>query len=194
MRDSNIEIASIKQTFDILKTELDSKGYGLISLKDYALLTQEGKIIPDKTRTKEAFIYMPNNKVYLTKNSPILASPKEATLCHKKGIEFYLNHERVDKALENAVEIKHTRFPTKEFAGYAEMKFAFGEEYAEKFGLFLYGREIKEMPAWLCDVDSMPFARQASIEYRSPANMLILSSMNLNSEIPSLGIRHKGAV
>jgi hypothetical protein len=51
---------------------------------------------------------------------------------------------------------------------------------------------IKKMNIWLCNADSMPFARQAYIEHRPDSDLFILNSMNLNAKAYSIGLKSDG--
>ena len=191
LRCPNVAIISTDKTFDALKKEFDNKGYQMASLTDYArimLMRQNGGIY--STRTKEAFIYTPD-KVYLSRNSPILADPEQATGCHKRGLEFYLNERALKGALEGAIEVKYLNLPTEGFIGDDLANFVFGA-YSKDFGMLLSEIGIKKMHIWLCAAEAMPFARQAYIEHRPDSNMFILTSMNLNAGVNSIGLKSDG--
>jgi hypothetical protein len=187
----DVEMISTDKTFDILKKEFDDKGYHMASLNDYArimLMNLNGGIC--NTRLKEAFIYTPD-KVYLSKNSPILANPEQATDCHKKGLEFYLDDSMIKEALRDAREVTSEKIPVSYFESYGFTGFAFGS-HARDFGAFLYKQGIKEMSVWLCNNESKHFARQAYLEYRPYSKLFILNSMNLNATVHSIGLKSNG--
>lgn len=192
----NIGVICLREPFDSALNKIKIMKYKPISLQDEASIRiNEGIdsfMCQNNHRVSEAFVYMPDKKVYLSKYSPILEKPKDATDCHRKGIEFYLENGMLEYALRNSVEIKSKDIPTKEFDSYEETKFAFGP-IARDYGLFLSENGVSHMPIWLCDCEqgnnAKPFARQAEI--RSLKNHSALNSMNLNSTAITLGLKFK---
>ncbi|MEK6872635.1 MAG: hypothetical protein AABW90_01320, partial [Nanoarchaeota archaeon] len=101
--------AYVEAPFDKGKEALEKEGYEIISLEENARLRMQvgykSPVTINGNWVREAIIYVPNKGAFLTKRSPIMENAKEATDCHRKGIEYFLTDEQVEKALENAVEI-----------------------------------------------------------------------------------------
>ena len=78
--------------FDKAKEALERRGYRIISLEEMARLRiQEGKgaeISLKGNWVREGLIYAKKGEVFLTKNSPIMELPVEATECHRNGRDF----------------------------------------------------------------------------------------------------------
>lgn len=176
IKPTGVESAVVYAPFDKAKETLENKGYRIISLEENAKLRiQQGRehnISKNGNWTREGFIYTPK-KIFLTKNSPIMENPKEATECHRKGVEYCLTDEQIERALENSVEIKDKSIPTDKFGENELTAFAFGE-VAEDYGRFLKEVGIKEMPIYLTNYLTNPsdksFSRQVwfgNLGYRS---------------------------
>ena len=153
--------AYVDASFDKAKQALEKDGYSIISLEQNARLRmQEGKS-RNGNWTREAFLYNPETNLwYLTKKSPIMDFPVEATNAHRKGREYFLTNEQVQRALENSVEVKDREIPTDRFGEDPLAVYAFGDS-AQDYGLFLKDEGgIKKMPIWLSDSREKPFARQ----------------------------------
>ena len=86
-------------------------------------------------------------KVILTKNSPIIKHSKEATQANKEGKEFYISQEDLDEALQDSIEFPYSQkpIPTNRFGEDPITVFGFGE-FAKKYGEFLKDATINEMP------------------------------------------------
>ena len=160
--------AYVDASFDKAKQALEKDGYSIISLEQNARLRmQEGKdsfVSRNGNWTREAFLYNPETNLwYLTKKSPIMDFPVEATNAHRKGREYFLTNEQVQRALEDSVEVKDREIPTDRFGEDPLAVYAFGDS-AQDYGLFLKDVNkdvnIKEMPIWLPDSREKPFARQ----------------------------------
>ena len=155
--------AYVSAPFDVAKAELEANDYKVISLEENARLRmQEGKdsyVSRNGNWTREGVLYLPDKRILLTKNSPIMDNPKEATDCHRQGKEFYLTPEQVEKALAESIEIKDRQIPTNRFGENELTVYAFGE-VAKQYGEFLKEAGIEEMPVWLANVQDKPFARQ----------------------------------
>lgn len=149
--------------FDEAKQELEEQGYKIISLQGNAKLRiQEGKdayVSQNGNRTREGVLYVQNKGIFLTKNSPIMENPEEATNYHRNGKDFYLNDNQVEEALTDAVELSNKPIPTNRFKDNKITDYAFGD-IAEQYGRFLKDAGIKEMPVWIADLQDKPFARQ----------------------------------
>ena len=154
--------AYIQAPFDKAKQALESEGYKIISLERNAQLRiQQGKdsyISRNGNWVKEGFLILPNDKFYLTKLSPIMENPKEATKAHKNGQEFYLNDNQIQESLEDSVKITDRKIPTKRFGENQLTVYTFGEQ-AEDYGLFLQDANIEEMPIWLPNSEDKAFSR-----------------------------------
>ena len=165
--------AYVDASFDKAKQALEKDGYSIISLEQNARLRmQEGKS-RNGNWTREAFLYNPETNLwYLTKKSPIMDFPVEATNAHRKGREYFLTNEQVQRALEDSVEVKDREIPTDRFGEDPLAVYAFGDS-AQDYGLFLKDANIKKMPIWLPDSREKPFARQLwfwSLDYGSDLN------------------------
>jgi len=161
-----VESSYVEAPFDQALKALKKEKYNLISLEENAQLRiQEGKdafISQNGNYVKEGVIYLPSKEVYLTKISPIIQNAQEATECHRKGKEFYLNKSQTEKALKDAVKFpKNSNYeiPTSEFGNDAITAFAFGK-IAKDYGNFLKEAGINAMPVWLASCENKPFARQ----------------------------------
>ena len=177
--------AYVDASFDKAKQALEKDGYSIISLEQNARLRmQEGKS-RNGNWTREAFLYNPETNLwYLTKKSPIMDFPVEATNAHRKGREYFLTNEQVQRALENSVEVKDREIPTDRFGEYPLAVYAFGDS-AQDYGLFLKDVNkdvnIKEMPIWLPDSREKPFARQLWFRYLDDWSVLDGDYMGLLS-------------
>ena len=99
---------------------------------------------------------------------------QEATQCHRKGREFYLNNQQIEKSLADAVEIPADIKPisTKRFGDDEITDYVFGD-VAKQYGEFLKDSGIDEMPIWLANISGKPFARQmwfSDLDDRSDLN------------------------
>jgi hypothetical protein len=155
--------AYVEAPFDQGKEMLAKAGYRVISLQETAQLRmQEGSsayVSQNGNWVREGAIYVPNKGAYLTKNSPIMENAAEATNCHRKGIDFYLTPEQVEKSLTGAVKLSGDSIPTNRFKDNEATVYAFGED-AEKYGQFLREAGIKDMPVYLANTQDKSFARQ----------------------------------
>ena len=109
VKPSGLYSAHVKAPFDLAKGILENAGYRIISLEENAVLRiQQGEdsfVSRNGNWTRESFVYHPEKGIYLTKNSPIMSNPTEATQAHREGKEFYLNDEQIEKALANSVKL-----------------------------------------------------------------------------------------
>jgi hypothetical protein len=154
----------VERPFDEAKAELESQGYQIISLEQFARLRRErgrdSHVARYGAYTREGFLYVPQKGIFLVRNSPIMQNVKEATQCHKEDREFYLTEEQIEEALEDSVQFKYCKaISTKRFGEDERTVFAFGNE-AEKYGEFLDQAGIKEMPVDLRDFEKRPYVRQ----------------------------------
>jgi len=155
--------AYISAPFDEGKEILRREEYEIISLEENAMFRiREGTsagISRNGNWVKEGVLYVPNKGIFLTKKSPIMKNAKEATACHRKEIEYYLNDEQIEESLSDCVRLLGNPIPTYSFADNPITAYAFGEQ-AEAYGNFLKQAGITEMPTWLSDMQDKPFARQ----------------------------------
>ncbi len=179
--------------FDEGKEALEREGYRIISLEENARLRmREGKdsfIFKYGNWTREGVIYIPKKGIFLTKNSPVMQNPKEATDCHRRNKEFYLTNERVENALADSVELNEKQVPTNRFGDNEITVYAFGS-IAKQYGEFLRDAGIKEMPVWLEELQDKPFVRQlwfGNLDIRS--GLLGTNDKDLDSGYGMRGVR-----
>ncbi len=158
-----IASAYINAPFDKGKEALESQGYRIISLEENAKLRmQEGEgasVSRSWNWVREGAVYVPKKGKFLTKISPIMANPTEATNCHRKGQDFYLTDEQVEQALEDSVELSVKSVPTNRFGDCDITIYAFGD-LAQQYGNFLRDAGIDSMPIQTTDLQKKPLARQ----------------------------------
>jgi len=107
VKPSRISSAYVRAPFDVAKAKLEKEGYRITSLEDSVNLMVNapwGTGI-DGEWVREGMLYIPNQGVYITKNSPVMDFPKEATQAHREGKDFYLTDAQVKKALEDSLKI-----------------------------------------------------------------------------------------
>ena len=153
--------------FDVGKELLESQFYRIISLEENARLRiQNDKHDPISTYgnwTREGVLHIPEKGIFLTKKSPLMLNPKEATQAHRKKEEYYLTRDQIDESLADAVQLNKKSIPTNRFNEEPIMVYAFGN-VARDYGLFLKEAGIKEMPINLTDRGKKPFARQVMFQ------------------------------
>lgn len=163
IKSKGIESAVVYAPFDKAKEALENKGYKIISLEENAKLRiQEGRnhyVSENGNWTREGIIYLPDKKIVLTKNSPIIINAKEATKAHRNGNEYFLTDEQVEQALKDSVKLSGKSIPTNRFKENEITSYAF-RDVAENYGLFLKEAGIEEMPVYLANISDKPFARQ----------------------------------
>jgi len=193
-----VEIAYSENTFDKAVTELENKGYGIISLEENAKLRiKQGKnsfISNTGNFVKEGVIYIPNKGRFITKNSPILENPKEATYSHKNEKDFYITDEQAEKALENSVKVPYhvctpiKGIPTKRFGEEEIINFCFGKT-AKDYGLFLEDAGIYEVILHLNKKDDVN-EKEGPYKRKGPfANQLSFNGLDRSSYL--LGFNHR---
>ena len=155
--------AHIKAPFDEGKETLNQAGYDIISLRDNAQLRmQQGTdsfVSKNGNWVREGVLYVRDKGTFLTKKSPIMANPQEATEFHRVDLEFYLTAQQLEEALEDSVKLSRDSIPTNRFAEDPVTVYAFGE-VAEQYGAILSDNKLKEMRVWLASPEDKPFARQ----------------------------------
>jgi hypothetical protein len=164
--------AYVEAAFDRGKAELEKAGYHIPSFEENARLRmQEGEnsfVSRTKNWVKEGFLYIPNKGKFLTKRSPIMAYPNEATEAHRTQIngtllnEFSLTDEQIGVSLEDSLKLPDSDFsiPTKRFEENEITVYAFGNS-AQDYGYFLSDAGIEEMPVKMDSFRDKTFARQA---------------------------------
>lgn len=150
--------------YDEAKAEMEKEGFNEIDLaKNAVLRIQQGKdayVSQNGNWVKEDAIYIPNKGKFLTKISHISANAKEATICHRNGLDFYLDDKQVEQALSDSVELSVKSVPTNRFGDCDITLYAFGKD-AGKYGELLRDAGIKEMPIDTADLQDKPFATKA---------------------------------
>lgn len=168
VKPTGIESAIAYAPFDKAKEALENKGYRIISLEENAgLRMQQGKdhsVSKNGNWTREGVLYLPDKRIMLTKNSPIMVNAKRATQAHRSGNEYFLTEEQIEQALIDSVKLSGESIPTNRFKDNEVTNFAFGD-VAEQYGLFLKDAGIKEMPFYLTQTSDKPFARQMWFGY-----------------------------
>ncbi|MEK6917780.1 MAG: UvrB/UvrC motif-containing protein [Nanoarchaeota archaeon] len=133
------------------KSYLEKLGYRIPSLEESALfMIERGKTskLPKHGHwAKEAFLYVPYDGFYITKNSPILDNLGKAIEAEAQDESYALSIDEVESARQNAVQIPNKKIfiPTRSFKENGITNFIFGK-YAENFGLLLDDVGIKNMP------------------------------------------------
>ena len=190
---SEMYSAHVSAPFDEAKKALEEDKYRIISLEENALLrVQQGKdsfVSQNGNLTREGFLILPDNKFYLTKKSPIMGFPKEATQAHRIGSEYFLMDKQVQRALEDSVEVTNREIPTDRFGEDALTVYAFGKQ-AEVYGLFLKdANNIREMKILLPNPEKEPFARQLWFRYLDDRSDLLGTLRNLPFDNRMRGVR-----
>jgi len=159
--ESNVEIAkmlhmavSLEQNAE-LRIEAGKEAHG----------TQNGNY------TRECFVYDPVRGIYLTKYPLIIMNAEEATEQHRRGEEFWISENDVERATAPGLSVRipderNIWIPTGNFKDSDILRFAFGRN-TEKYGRFLEEVcEIAKFPIWTIDRawavggKGKPFARQ----------------------------------
>ena len=160
-----IESAHTEKPLDEAKTELETNGYEIISLKQFAdLRINQGRwsqIATYGAYTREGCLYVPQKGAFLVRNSPTITNAKEATEGHRNNQEFYLTSEQTEKALSDSVQIKiqsGEKIPTKRFGDDEITTYAFGDS-ARDYGEFLNKVGIEYIHIWLANIEQKTFAR-----------------------------------
>jgi len=188
----------IEAPFDKAKSELEKEGYRIISLEENAKLRmREGKdsyVSRNGNWVKEGMIYLHGRKIHLTKNSPIMDNPVEATNCHRNGQEYNIIKEQIEKALADSFKFEKTgdyTIPTNRFGEDPLTVYIFGEKTAEDYGNFLRQEvNIKKMPVSFVDGKiNKPFARQVWFRYLGDWSGLIGFDWNLGCNYRARGVR-----
>ena len=83
--------------------------------------------------TKEGLIYLLNQEVRLTHNSPIIADPKKASRSFYDKKEFLLSSEELEIALKDSIKINEREIPTNRLGEDDLTNFIFGKS-AQAYG------------------------------------------------------------
>ena len=170
---------------------LESEGYKLISLEENVELRIKQGLNSRVSRfgnwTRDGFLYIPKEGMFITKNSPILDDFQGANQAHSQGKEYFVSNKQVKKALKNSVHVSKDKLAsdfyaptikiyTFEFDKEEITKFCFGEN-AHDYGGFLLGLGINSLKFTLYEGDaiysesnkkSKPFACQLYLEGLHP--------------------------
>lgn len=174
-RNNEVSSAHSIGPFDEGKEQLEGQGYKIISLEENAglrmIFGMASEICKTGNWVKEGAIYLPDKRIFITKKSPIITNSKDAANCHRELRDFYLTHEQVEQALEDAVEVSNLMngklaIPTNRFSEEEITNYAFGK-IAGEYGKFLENcstyKLLKDniiMPVWFGNSNNRPFARQ----------------------------------
>ena len=155
--------AYLEASFDDAKRDLEKKKYELISLEQMAQLRiQEGKdayISQNGNWTREGFIYIPKEGIFLTKKSPVMASPEKATDCHKNKQAFCPAPKQVELALADSCKVTATSIPVLRLSEEELTVYAFGER-AKAYGEFLNEAGIETFKVYTPNLQEKTFATQ----------------------------------
>ena len=184
--------AYVKLPFDKAKIELESNGYRIVSLSENARLRLNERINSEVSRNgnfvREGILYLPDKRRFLTKNSPIIDYPEQATSCNRNNSEFYLNDDMVQKSLSDSIEIKLKEIPTNGFDEIDLSVYLFGEN-AKKYGDYLKNLGIKNLPIWLEETSDKPFARQVWFREIDFWSIIYNQGRNLHKDLRLRGIK-----
>ncbi len=181
--------------FDESKAKLESEGYRVISLEENARLRiQEGaKALVSRhgNWVREGFLYVPGKGKVLTKASPIMESPVEATQAHRILNDFYITDEQVEKGLADSIKFEDSfLIPTERFGEDKFTVYFFGNS-AKAYGEFLKGAGIKEMAVAMVDrIGNKSFVRQAWFDRSVLASGTGGGYWNLSYDYGMRGVRN----
>lgn len=175
IRTNKVSSAYSVGPFDEGKEQLERHGYGIISLEENAglriLSGRESEICRAGNWVREGTINLPDKRIFITKKSPIMANPSDATDCNRRLKDFYLTDEQVEYALEDSVEVSglvsgKLCIPTNRFSEEEITDYIFGK-IAGEYGKFLENCSTYKllkgdiiMPVWFANSSDRPFARQ----------------------------------
>lgn len=137
-------------SFDEAKKALEKAGYNIITAEENAVLRiRHGKdacFSQNGNYVREGVLYVPKKGRFITRDSLVIAYPKEATNSHSRGGEFYVTNDQAKSVLGNSVSIPYNKgaIPTDRFNEDEITKFVFGET-AKDYGLFLKDAGIKQI-------------------------------------------------
>lgn len=152
-----IASAYVNKPFDQAKTELETKGYAIITPEQFAQLRiakgAEHIVSTNGAYTSMGNIMIPKKGRFLTKKSLVMAKPTDATQAHRAGKEFYVSTKDAENALASgniAIPYNLSEIPTSEFGQEPITSFVFGKT-AKAYGEFLKEAGINAMPLWFND-------------------------------------------
>ena len=176
---ANLEIVSFGEG----RIRLESEEYKIISLKENARLRInegiESIVSQDGNWVSERIVYIPGKGKFLTKIPFSMQEAIEATNEDKKGDDFYLTDEQIERTLACSIQLPDENFeiPLKEFGKdtkYGKITKFILEEEAKNYGRFLKRHlkkfRVKEIPVHTVKMQDKPFTRQlwfCSIEPRA---------------------------
>lgn len=190
--DDGTETCLVYAPFDKGLEYLTERGHTLVSLEENARLRiQEGSeqdVSIDGNWVREGVLYVPGKGKFLTKNSPVMQNPKEATDAHGKINDFYLTGRQVEFALEDSVELSVKSIPTNRFGEDEITTYAFGV-FARQYGEFLEEAGIDSMPIYTTYLQEKPFAGQLWFGSLGCGSGLSGSSGGLNGYVRLRGVK-----
>jgi len=168
------ESVYVHGSFDEKTKKLDDLGYEVISLPENALLLIQQGVDYGNLRygnlTREGFLYFPDGKIKLVRDSPALESASEAVNAyHTDKKRFFPTEDQIERALNDSIDFPRegTEIPTNRFDSDELTVWAFGEEQrARDYGEFLRRLGTNNMPFSAESVGSgmgreeIPYARQ----------------------------------
>jgi hypothetical protein len=168
-RGEALDVYKAEGAFDKCVDELKANGLEMITAKQLAEARMLGganhPVSKSWSWVAESFNYLPNGNILIASKTfnPLLQYPsfaKQATDCHSKGEEFYLNDEVVSYLLEGAkhkdkvLQLKRKdvqrKIPTDAFGKEPVTAFLFGDK-ADGYGLFLRANGIKNVLLYVLD-------------------------------------------
>ena len=158
-----IESAYIVAPFDKGKETLEKAEYRILSSEENARLRIQEGVKADVSQNgnwvRDCAVYIRDKGIRLTKVPLICENAEETINCHRKGKDYLLSDEQIERVLADSVELSGKSIPTNRFNDNAVTAYAF-EDIAEQYGLFLKEAGINEMPIWLANLQDKSFARQ----------------------------------
>jgi hypothetical protein len=167
----SVQSAYACEPFDVAKATLEGKGYAIITPEKFAQLRMlkgaRHNVSLNGAYTSRGTLMVPQKGRYITELSLVMEKPTEATQAHREGREFAVSVEDAKRALDGknvVIPYKQASVPTNRFGEDPITVFVFGES-AGKYGEFLAGEGIAEMPLFFNDekyINSQktPFANQ----------------------------------
>lgn len=169
------------------KKFIEEHGFRIISAEENARLRiREGKhaYISQWGRNwiREGFIYIPQKGAFLTKKSPIMDNPEDATKANSKEMHYFITPEQMEWALSDSIKIKDIDFkvPVNHFGDDEITSYVFGD-VAQSYGEFLADAGIDAMPVIVQrNIGDKPFCCQGSINFLHFKSALSGISRGLN--------------
>jgi hypothetical protein len=142
VNEKDVKSAYVIAPFDVAKTELESKGYSVITPEQFAKLRiakgPEHNVSLKGAFTSMGNVMIPQKGRYITPISFVMQNPTKATEAHRQGKEFYISNEDAEKALSLGVKIPYNQFevPFNRLGEDEVTAFIFGKT-AKAYGSFL---------------------------------------------------------